>query len=1547
MMLTDQPLPTPARRPQGARRRAHIPGLFIANPDNSDEERERSSIRSARSGSGSASPITGRMNPLPSIPTSSSSPLPTIPAPNSSPLPTVSTFSSSVPPQPPPQPTRHFTTPVPSRPHETSSHAAPASPTRALPPLPPISASARSASPPSHITIPSPQAGPHSTHTPHSLPPLPPPNYPPPSPYDNRPRNNYPHIQTLDRIASPEDMLSPASSDVGRARSGSLQNLKTLLQVTTDNEQFTLVDITGVATAEGIRERVFSKLHFRDDDYPTLTMFKTNIGEDPDPAALSPAALLQLCSTQGDSKASLKFLVTQTSLSGSSAAVPPPSIGVDIEAVPLYNPVGSRAPNDWSRNGKPSSRHSKDGSMSSASEIFASQSDVGDDIDYENWTASGLAQIRRGTRGELKTARVKRLGSSNSSSRSPLTDTAVSVETSSPAIPTPAHSQGVSVSSTSSPTHRSWVVLDLPSPPTAHLSTPTPAATTRFAPVSAHEGDAGPSRPTGLGLDMDEASRVLIEQLQREEMEAIAETQRKLREDEQMALREQQDERAIWTFIQQSKFEEQVKKQRQIEQDERAARELAEHDRQKDDARARRQPSADRTAAFSDDRRRRREMYQNRGMDPEGTIGNWMLSQSPATSTAPRPSESHHDAPPLQTYATNPIFDQPIYQSPPAQYSPQVNGSAYAPNNRRPSGFPITDTFAQQAHATGRLNDPRLVQASGRSPVAARGSSQTLPIRRGGAPHLHPFASPAEEDQRPGLSGRRSMGNLAYANPVRPSPYPNVPPRAAITPSPGQYTGNRSYRTSSQDGRYPEPAQGVPRRLPPSNPGYNEGVVPFPSPQVTGSTVRRVFAPPPALDATSSRPQTVHLERSPPPPSSPPHTATRPSTLHIENEYVEPYPAARPRSGSASASFGNVRSPSPGSGARRVSDTSADSSLLPYHGGWLNVPRPDVRDTDTASVAGTISSTYSDATTIRARTASTDEDDSVNTVRAEDWARQLDAMSDGRFFRPPPSRYILDNDGDGTAEDEASLFVFPATARTKSPAPLDRSNAMRPSGLTIDTAPVTHHHDQPARSATTPSDSATESEGTEDGHVRRSKSFAKPKGDWLMRPDTGELYDNIDDFFPRIDLDKPIVEGLPSTPSTPSAESPRVLDAPKPPQPTPKPAFNKNENRRSIRYVTDQMKKNLNLAREKTGLASASTRTVQDQRKLERRRSSSMWGHVVVEVTPSKFAEGQIPSAIPESPSADGKPATLNWVKGELIGKGSYGRVYVALNVTTGDMMAVKQVEMPATDRDKHDRRQIGMVDALKSEIALLKDLFHPNIVAYLGCETAEDYLSIFLEYVPGGTIASIYRTPGQGRFEEQLVKYFTRQILDGLAYLHAKNIWHRDLKGDNILVDQNGVCKISDFGISKQTADAYESFGQATNMKGSVFWMAPEVVHAPNQKGYSGKVDIWSLGCVVLEMWTGKRPWGEMEQVAAMFELFNKRARPPLPPDIHLSKVALDFLNDKCLAKNPRDRPMATDLLRHQFIQDVDPKWNFAESKIGKAVAKNKAKTIKAGDRG
>jgi len=119
-------------------------------------------------------------------------------------------------------------------------------------------------------------------------------------------------------------------------------------------------------------------------------------------------------------------------------------------------------------------------------------------------------------------------------------------------------------------------------------------------------------------------------------------------------------------------------------------------------------------------------------------------------------------------------------------------------------------------------------------------------------------------------------------------------------------------------------------------------------------------------------------------------------------------------------------------------------------------------------------------------------------------------------------------------------------------------------------------------------------------------------------------------------------------------------------------------------------------------------------------------------------------------------------------------------------------------------------------------------------------------------------------------------------------------LKADNILLDLDGTCKISDFGISKETEDIYGN-DASNNMQGSVFWMAPEVVRPEKGLGYSAKVDIWSLGCVVLEMFAGRRPWSKEEAIGAIFKLGSERLAPPIPDDVapFVTPEAIAFLAD------------------------------------------------------
>lgn len=138
---------------------------------------------------------------------------------------------------------------------------------------------------------------------------------------------------------------------------------------------------------------------------------------------------------------------------------------------------------------------------------------------------------------------------------------------------------------------------------------------------------------------------------------------------------------------------------------------------------------------------------------------------------------------------------------------------------------------------------------------------------------------------------------------------------------------------------------------------------------------------------------------------------------------------------------------------------------------------------------------------------------------------------------------------------------------------------------------------------------------------------------------------------------------------------------------------------------------------------------------------------------------------------------------------------------------------------------------------------------------------------MPGGSVAHLLST--LGAFGEALIRTFVRQILQGLAYLHENDIIHRDIKGGNILVDNRGVIKISDFGISKKVEESLLAPSQSRlhrpSLQGSVFWMAPEVV---KQTSHTAKADIWSLGCLIVEMFTGNHPWMELTQMQAIFKV-------------------------------------------------------------------------------
>ncbi|EUC43236.1 hypothetical protein COCMIDRAFT_7335 [Bipolaris oryzae ATCC 44560] len=273
----------------------------------------------------------------------------------------------------------------------------------------------------------------------------------------------------------------------------------------------------------------------------------------------------------------------------------------------------------------------------------------------------------------------------------------------------------------------------------------------------------------------------------------------------------------------------------------------------------------------------------------------------------------------------------------------------------------------------------------------------------------------------------------------------------------------------------------------------------------------------------------------------------------------------------------------------------------------------------------------------------------------------------------------------------------------------------------------------------------------------------------------------------------------------------------------------------------------------------------------------------------------------------------VKYMKGALIGQGSFGSVYLALHAVTGELMAVKQVELPSVaGASQMDHKKTNMVEALKHEIGLLRELKHKNIVQYLGSNSDDSHLNIFLEYVPGGSVATML--VNYGPLGESLIQNFVRQILTGLSYLHSRDIIHRDIKGANILVDNKGSVKISDFGISKRieasTLGGGKKGAQRVSLQGSVFWMAPEVVR---QTAYTRKADIWSLGCLVVEMFTGSHPHPNCTQLQAIFKIGGSGDASPTIPD-NAGEDARRFLADTFLIDHEK-RPSADDLLASSFI--------------------------------
>lgn len=281
---------------------------------------------------------------------------------------------------------------------------------------------------------------------------------------------------------------------------------------------------------------------------------------------------------------------------------------------------------------------------------------------------------------------------------------------------------------------------------------------------------------------------------------------------------------------------------------------------------------------------------------------------------------------------------------------------------------------------------------------------------------------------------------------------------------------------------------------------------------------------------------------------------------------------------------------------------------------------------------------------------------------------------------------------------------------------------------------------------------------------------------------------------------------------------------------------------------------------------------------------------------------------------------SIRWQKGRFIGGGTFGDVYAAVNLDTGGVMAVKEIRF-------HDSQSVkNIVPSIRDEMVVLEMLNHPNVVQYFGVEVHRDKVYIFMEFCEGGSLAALLL---HGSIEDEMViQVYTLQMLEGLAYLHQSGVVHRDIKPENILLDHNGVIKFVDFGAAKVIATSGRTRGPApskhlpgnhsnlNSMTGTPMYMSPEVITGSNTDR-NGVVDIWSLGCCVLEMATGKRPWANLDNEWAIMYHIAAGHKPQLPSPEQLSEAGRKFVA-RCLEHDPKKRPSAVELLNDPWMISI-----------------------------
>ena len=267
----------------------------------------------------------------------------------------------------------------------------------------------------------------------------------------------------------------------------------------------------------------------------------------------------------------------------------------------------------------------------------------------------------------------------------------------------------------------------------------------------------------------------------------------------------------------------------------------------------------------------------------------------------------------------------------------------------------------------------------------------------------------------------------------------------------------------------------------------------------------------------------------------------------------------------------------------------------------------------------------------------------------------------------------------------------------------------------------------------------------------------------------------------------------------------------------------------------------------------------------------------------------------------------------QKVGQGNYGSVYKIQDIKTGQILAAKICKIESNNSESFNR-----------EINMLRQCDSPYILKYYGSYIKNNKIWIVLEFCEGGSLLDIMRITNIFYTEKEIASLL-KMVLKGLQFLHTQKKIHRDIKAGNILLTDEGIVKLGDFGVSAQLTN---SISKKISKIGTPYWMSPEVI---SQKSYDSKCDIWSLGITCIELAEGEPPYSEVRTFLVMKKILNNPPKGLSKPELW-SKDFNDFVQ-QCLIVNPEHRPSAAQLLNHNFIKKNDQGKGIIIQRLMKAM--------------